>query len=65
MTHAMINALSQIAMSGSAVMIDDTIVTMDDISVINVVGKAICVVLAVGLHRKAAFSGFHKSDHRD
>lgn len=41
-------------MSGSGVMIDDTVVTADDIGVINIVGKAIYVVLAVGIHRKAA-----------
>lgn len=64
MTHALINALSQIAMSGSAVMMDDMAVTADDISVINVVGKVICVVLAVGLHRKATLYGLHKSDRR-
>lgn len=52
MTHALINALSQIAINGSAVMMDDTVVTIDDVSVINVAGKVICVVLAVGLHRK-------------
>lgn len=41
-------------MSGSGVMIDDTVVTLGDISVINVAGKVICGVLAVGIHRKAA-----------
>lgn len=63
MTHALINALSQISMDGSAVMMDDTIVTIDDISVINVVGKEICVLLAVGLQKKAVSASLHKSDH--
>lgn len=53
MAHALINALSQIAMSGSGVMMDDMIVTADDIGVINATEKVICVVLAVGLYRKA------------
>ena len=54
MTHALINALPQTAMDGSAVMMYDTAVTICDIDVINILGKVVCVVLAVGLHRKAA-----------
>lgn len=33
------NSISQIAVSGSAVIMDDTVVTIDDIGVINIVGE--------------------------